>query len=360
MKQRLSDITRLILVLIASLAVSCADDDGKGEPEPPMPEEPSFRLEMAAETRSEGDEEDAQDITSVHVYVTTGTTAGEYTEGDFFKMTSGWSSTASVKPDVNYCIYGYAPADIGNGGIDFLTGETNYENGAILTLTAMNPVSASDVGVVVGVRQENSLASAIALGSPDITMGSFDYVGQEDGENFVCLKLAHLYAAIEIKAQVGVEYDELRSIKIRKMELRSDYAKPTAVVTLTKGTGVSNIEWTGFTSGGSTVSATIFESDEEDDTKPDPIVLTPTTAQKISSGYLVGGQKLKLVTTYDILDKVTPTPNVIRSNCTAVNQLDFSSLVYGQKKTVTLHVAPTYLYQLSETDSDSPTIVITP
>lgn len=354
MQQRISDITRLFLVLLASLAVSCADDDGKGEPDPLVPDGPAVRLELAAETRGEGDEEDAQDITSVHIYVTTGTTAGEYTEGDFFKMTSGWSSTASVKPDVNYCIYGYAPADIGNGGIDFLTDETNYENGAKLSLTSMNPVSASDVGVVVGVRQVNSLSAAIALGSSDITKGNFDYVGQEDGENFVCLKLAHLYAAIEMKALVGAKYDELRTIKIRKMELRSDYAKPTAVVTLTKGVGVSDIEWTGFTSGGSTVSATIFDSDEEDDTKPDPIVLNPTTAQKISTGYLVGGQKIKLATTYDILDKAA---NVIRSNCTAVNQLDLSALAYGQKMTITLQVAPTYLYQLSDADPDNPTIV---
>ena len=350
MKQKMSYITRLILALIASLAVSCAGDDGKGEVEPPMPDEPAVSLELVANTRGEGDDA-ADDISSVHVYVTT---AAEYTEGDFFRMTQGWSSTASVKPDVDYYIYGYAPADIGNGGIALLPGEGSYENGAQLTLTEMNPVSASDVGVVVGVRQVDDLSAATTLGSSDITTGVFDYRGKEEGENFVCLKLTHLYAAMELKAQVGDKYNELRTIKIRKMELRSDYAKPTAVVTLTKGVGVSSVEWSGFTSSSTPVSVTIFESDE------DPVILNPTSAQKICTGYFVGGQKVKLVTTYDILDKTTPTAKVIRSNCSAVNQLDFSALGYGKKQTITLQVAPTYLYQLSESDPDNPPIVVTP
>lgn len=362
MKQRILYITRLLLVLIASLAVSCADEDGTEEPLPMPVDEPTLRLEMASDTRGEGDDDDVQDVHSVHIYVTTTDTGSkEYTEGDFFKMDQGWSSTASVKTGVDYYIYGFAPADICVGEISHLTGETTYENGAKLTLTDMNPVSGSDVGIVTGVKQVASLAEAATVGAADIPTGNFDYEGQDDGENFVCLKLTHLYAAVSIQAQVSDAYYDLRKIKVRKMELQSDYNKPTAVVTLLKDTetGVGSIEWSGLTSGsGSTTKVVIFDSDDTNESSEDDPLMLDTTVKDISTGYIVGGQTVTLITYYDILDK---SDNTVRSNCTAANKLNFTSLGYGQKKPVTLLVDPSYLYQLSEPDAEIPNIkVVTP
>lgn len=363
--KRLHDITLFLLVFLASLVVACSSDDRQDvhEPEPlpqpqPQPDEPMFSLEMAAGTRTEGDEEDEVIPPSVHVYVTTNdaATTNKFTEGDFFKTTTGWSSTASVKTGVAYYIYGFAPSDIATGSLAYLDGATDYTGGAKLTLDDMNPVANSDVGIVVGVRGISNLSEASSITANDITTGSFRYDGQNDGENFICLKLSHLYAALAIRGQVSEAYDELRTIKIKKMALKSNYTKPQAVITLTAGQGISGtINWSGFTSGNTTTAeVTIFESDETDNEAIQPITLT-TSVQNICTGYLVGNQIVMLTTTYDILDKFG---NTVRQNCTATNHIDLSRLPSGEKRELTLKIDPTYLYQLTEPDPDSPTIKI--
>lgn len=364
--KRIHDIPLMLLVLLASIIVACSSNDGPDmhEPEPmpqsqPQPDEPAFSLEMAAGTRTEGDDEDEGVIPpSIHVFVTTNdaTTTNLFTEGDFFKTTTGWSSTASVKTGVTYYIYGFAPSDIGTGRLDYLGGETDYKSGTKLTLTDMTPVASSDVGVVVGVHRIENLADASNLTASDITTGNFSYVGQDDGKNYVCLKLSHLYAALTIRGLVSVAYDELRTIKIKKMVLQSNYSRPQAEITLTSGQGINGtIDWSNFTSGSTTTTeAIIFESDETDNEAVQPITLK-TSVQNICTGYLVGKQEVMLVTTYDIIDKFG---NIVRHNCTATNHIDLSGLPSGEKRELTLMIDPTYLYQLSEPDPDSPTIKI--
>lgn len=362
--KRIHDITLMLLVLLASIIVACSSNDGldmhEQEPLPqPHSEEPTFGLEMAAGTRTEGDDEDEGVIPpSVHVFVTTNdaTTTNLFTEGDFFKTTTGWSSTASVKTGVTYYIYGFAPSDIGTGRLDYLDGETDYVLGSRLTLTDLNPVANSDVGIVVGVRRIENLADASNLSANDITTGNFSYVGQDDGKNFVCLKLSHLYVALTIRGLVSDAYDELRTIRIKKIVLQSNYSKPQAEITLTTGQGINgSIDWSNFTKGSNaTTEVTIFESDETDNDAVQPITLT-TSIQNICTGYLVGKQEVMLVTTYDIIDKFG---NIVRQNCTATNQIDLSGLPSGEKRELTLKIDPTYLYQLTEPDPDSPTIII--
>lgn len=331
------------------LTAGCSDQDGQEL----LPDGPALQLHLAAGTRSDGD--DQSELSSVHVFLTRTSATPEYTEGDFFRSGNAWTSTANVST-AQYFIYGYAPTDIGTCTIDHLDGQSTYESGAKLTFTDLDPVSDSDVGVVIGVLGKTTSEAASTVTYNEITTGSFSYAGQPEGSNFVCLKLNHLYAAVKFQAKVSTEYDLLRTIKIRKMELQSDYAKPTATINLSSGsaTGISgDIVWSGFTAGsGITTKKTIFEAEG---TEESPYTTLTTEAQPVGTGYLIEKQRVTLVTTYDILDKAG---NIVRSNCTAANKIDLSTLEAGEKLTRTLTVDPSYLYQLSEPDPDSPKIKI--
>lgn len=356
------DITRLLLLMMASLVVACSDQEEIGQE--PLPDGPAMQLHLSAGTRTDGDTQN--ELSSVHIFLTQTTGTQEYTEGDFFRSGNIWTSTANVSTK-SYYIYGYTPTGIGTCTISYLDNQTNYEPGATLTFNDLDPVSSSDVGVVVGVLSKSNIPEGSSVTEDnikngdvtlaDIPTGDFSYTGQPEGQNFVCLKLNHLYAAVTFEAKVGAEYDLLRTIRIKKMELQSNYSKPTAIIKLMSGTGISgDILWSGFTAGSGTITKkTIFEGDGTEE-RPYK-TLNKTTAEKVGSGYLVANQKVTLITTYDILDKDNPA-NVVRTNCTAANLIDLTSLAAGEKLTLTLTVNPTYLYQLSEPDPDSPAIKI--
>ena len=329
------------------LTAGCSDDDS---PEQLLPDGPEFTLNLAASTRSDGDEQ--SELSSVHVFITrTVPSTLEYTEGDFFRNGNTWTSTAGVS-NQDYYIYGFAPSGIGTCTISKLDGESTYEPGAVLTFADMDPVSDSDVGIVEGLLGTTTKEATSGIGYGDITSGNFLYEGQPEGSNFICLKLNHLYAALTVLAKVDASYTDLRTIKIRKMVLSSDYRKPTAIVTLRKDVGISSIEWGEFDNDGSTTKTekTIYESNSG-------VELEVAEAKKIGSGYLMANQKVTLVTTYDIYDYEN---HAVRSGCTARNRIDLTSasllskLAAGEKLTLTLTVNPSYLYQLSEPDMGAP------
>jgi len=62
-------------------------------------------------------------------------------------------------------------------------------------------------------------------------------------------------------------------------------------------------------------------------------------------------------THYDVYDKEN---NLIRENQSARNTLSLSDLTLeqGKKYTITITVAPTYLYVLSDPDLDNPTFTL--
>lgn len=342
------DIIQLILALTACLTVACSDHDGLEQ----TGDKSASTLNLAARTR--GGEDNQNELSSVHVFIARATPAEglpEYTEGDFFRSGDTWTSTAGVSQQ-NYYIYGYAPSGIGSCTISKLDGQSTYEPGAVLTFTGMDPVSDSDVGFVEGVMGTTTKEATIGVGYDDITSGNYLYEGQPEGQNYICLKLSHLYAAIIIHAKVHADYTDLRTIKIRKMELYSDYKKPNATVTLRKDVGISSIKWSGdFDNDASNVETrkTIYENSEG-------IELIVGEAKRIGSGYLIPNQKVKLITTYDIYDK---KGNLVRYNCTASNLIDMTTesrlkkVEAGEKLNLTLTVNPSYVYQLSEPDPET-------
>ena len=66
------------------------------------------------------------------------------------------------------------------------------------------------------------------------------------------------------------------------------------------------------------------------------------------------GTYMKITSTYDVYDK---KGNLMRE-CTVENKLKAMNVNHGMEYTVTLTVAPTYLYVLSDEDLNNPTIKI--
>ena len=69
------------------------------------------------------------------------------------------------------------------------------------------------------------------------------------------------------------------------------------------------------------------------------------------------GTYMTLTCTYDVC-RTDNANTVIRANCTASNKVRVSGMEHGKTNTVTVTIAPTYLYVLTDPDLDNPTIYI--
>lgn len=262
-----------------------------------------------------------------------------------------WLSSVKIK-DIPYYIYGYMPSDLGTGtSISPLN--SDYRNGALLTITGLDPVLHEDPCVIVGVRGVNSKDADAQL-----QLGNFLYQGQPLGENYVYLLLDHLYARLNLNFRIGSRYNALRDIKIKSINLSvPGVGTVTATATLTGNTsGTSPFTALSFTPTGSNYTLTPFESDEGmllDESDP----LSTTVCFAPGMSYTTLG--LKLITVYDVYDS---KGNLIQASRQAENDLSrlaaVTSLTRGQQATINLTINPDFLYQLSDPDLDNPTIVL--
>lgn len=262
-----------------------------------------------------------------------------------------WLSSVKIK-DIPYYIYGYMPADLGTG-VSIVPLNSDYRNGARLTITGLDPVLHEDPCVIVGVRGVNSRDADAAL-----QLGNFLYQGQPLGENFVYLLLDHLYARLDLKFRIGSRYNALRDIKVKSVSLSvAGVGTVTATATLTGNTsGTNPFTALSFTPTGSNYTLVSVESDEGillDETEP----LSATVCFAPGMSYTTLG--FKLTTVYDVYDR---KGNLIQANRQAENDLSrlaaVTTLTRGQQATINLTVNPDFLYQLSDPDLDNPTIVL--
>jgi hypothetical protein len=182
--------------------------------------------------------------------------------------------------------------------------------------------------------------------------------------------LDHLYSAVQFKFLVNPTYNELRTIKLKTVEMKSvNQIYYPLVVTMKARAEDGSYEEYSVDWGDSDSRENAFVSlytNENGET------LSATTATVVDGYFvpLVDKQdpdasvynNLELRCTYDVYDKnvseAHPNGNLVRENCTAVNKLP--SLAYGpnQRTILTLTVNPTYLYVLSDPDLDNPTVTI--
>ncbi len=348
-----------LLLLMGSLLYGCTSDN-EGQ------DEQDDTLQLVAYTRSYDDITRAvpdgynpftpDDVTSIGIFMTTSPNGLPERVGHFSYNGNSWRSNISVKSGTYY-IYGFMPGDIISAeptAISPLNGD--FKNGATLTLDGLKPISKTDVCVIVGVKGVTSSST-----ENDVSLGKFEYIGigKEKGQHFVNLLMDHIYSCLQFRMQVEDSYSVLRTIKLKKMELRTAKISATkAVITLTANTTGANplgnnISWSTPTAS-TGMSMTLFES-EEGEALPSVAAATPL----LLSGNIMPGcdDALSLVCTYDVYDR---KGNLVRKDCEVPNtlpkSLGISSLKAGERQPIELTVAPTYLGVLSDPDLNNPDI----
>lgn len=130
-----------------------------------------------------------------------------------------WHSSILVKGGANYEIYGFMPR------FDGMTPTISKTDGTItMTLPNIDAVSAQDVCVITGVSDATANVTPVE--------GSFAYTGRSDVNNINVL-MDHLFAAVSFNFSVDANFNNLRKIKLKKLELQATNEKATATVTLT-------------------------------------------------------------------------------------------------------------------------------
>ena len=292
------------------------------------------------------------DVTSIGIFMTPSDDGSTPALGFFSYNGYSWRSNIKVKSPYYY-IYGFMPGDIVDKSKCSITPLSNdYANGAVITLDGLKPISKTDVCVIVGVQGvgENSTDT-----EKDVKLGQFIYNIRDKGDNFVNLLMDHIYSCVQFKMKVDADYAQLRTIKLKRMELKSATISSTkAVITLTANTSdvnpVTKLEWSTPTSGEG-MSMVLFE-DEKGKALSD-------TGELVLSGNLMPNcsDNLTLLSVYDVYDR---KGNLVRKDCEATNKLPsslvLSSLKAGERQPINLTVAPTYIYVLSDPDLDNPTL----
>lgn len=298
--------------------------------------------------------------------------------GYFFKSAGKWrfkviSPSNKSEDDIveaDYYLYGYTPHTTGISCTvkDKDGNKAKFSEGAILTIQNLPSVTANDVCVLVGANNGIDADNDNAL-----QLGNLKYsaqaMGQENKHNYVFLLFDHLYAALSINIRVHSEYETMRTIKLKKLSLKTstngeETKKFTDIeIILTNRTdGLTPIDKDSedkdkitFTQRGEVITDGVIFSSTEGETLGD--------VAKSHQGHFMplGITTLKLTSTYDVYDK---KGNLIRQDCSATNEFDINlfsgqmSTSRGQRYIVDLTIHPTYLYMLSEPDLDNPTVKV--
>ena len=329
----LKPLLAMLLIVMSGLLAACSNDDVR---------EKGDNLQLVAFTRT--GESSPVTVTTDYSPIKLFLVSSEGVESGNFNYIENdniWKSNVEVISGRSYSIYGYAPATAATVTLDnpTLTGTT-------LTLANVAAVTANDVCVVVGVQQLNELTD-----SKNIVMGKFDFQGKAQGANYVNLLMDHVLSSVRFEMTIDANYAQLRSIKLKKMELKSTKGSlDNITVTLAannSGTNpISNIVYGSLTATGS--HAVFF-----DETAGVELNDAKTTAATCC--FAPGASNdLSLTTTYEVYDRYN---NDIGER-TVTNKLPNLDATRGQRVVVKLTVAPTYLGVLSDKDLDNPTIKI--
>jgi hypothetical protein len=368
---------RLLLLSAAVLAAACSDDAdtpvGSGERDV---------LQLVAYSQGMDDQSQAatravtlptgyhvyEGPNEIGVYTTTEETAPDKIS-TFTYINGSWNSLVSVIQGLQYYIYGYMPVAYKSAheaptyDIDCkITKRTGkkFDEGAVLTFSGLPPVLAEDFCVVTGVLQLNTKES-----DGELVAKKFDYTGKANGSNFVCLMLDHLYSAVQFHFLVDKNYNELRTIKLKKVELKTTYDKTYPLVVEMKKDEDYSLTWgTATAPSWSNDYVTLFTSDDGKPICTSEEVEADDKKALVVDGYFIPMNdvaKLELRCTYDVYDKNGENGNLVRKNCKSVNKLydkniPLVSVAQNNRTVLTMTVTPTYLYVMSEPDLNNPTI----
>lgn len=340
-KEHICHVTLLTMMLsvMGGLLTACSSDD--------TPKEEGNTLQIVGFTRA-GDTTPADYAYSplkLYFY-----DDGQQT-GQFFYNGAIWRSAIEVTAGHKYSVYGYAPANSGTCDVTSIS-----HSGATLKISDLTTVNAEDVCIVVGVQQLESSTT-----EKNIPLGKFDFVGQS-GQNYINVLVDHIYASLQCQFKVDPTYNAIRCIHVTKLELKTTLTYPTGTMTASlaansAGTDpITSLTWD-LVDGEPKEPITIFEAKD----KEHEMVLGTDWSVPFGMGCYVPDTDvtdgMTLITTYDIYDRKY---NLIRQGCEASNQVAnlLAGHTRGQRVTLRINVAPTYLYQLSDPDLDNPEFTV--
>lgn len=268
-----------------------------------------------------------------------------------------------------YHFYGYVPKDAATASI---APNGTYSDGAVLTLEGLSPVSGKDVCIVVGAKDGTSASTVegLEVGKFDVNVKSG---GGSGNENFLFVLYDHLYAAIKFQFKVEPTYAELRTIKIKTLEMTvytdNEFTTKmkesiTNTITLTKNGRSPMVDEADYQADPSPVTETPSGEDMDSvrffHSEDEPVELNSSEWRGNMISYVTKNLKyFVLRTTFDVYDS---KGHLTRQDCVAENKVDaeqyLGALKRGYMYTLKFTVNPTYLYMLSEYDLDNPTITL--
>lgn len=284
--------------------------------------------------------------------------------GRFLYSGGKWRSTLEVDGGQTYYLYGFIPY-LSNGVTASIAPNSNYSDGAVLTLNGLPTVTPNDVCVVVGAK--NGLSSENDNG---LKTGQFAYDAAGGTGNYIFLLFDHIYSALKFSIKVNATYNNVRTIKLKKMEIEA-YVKNGNTTTTVRAKSNVTITLAKTANGSSPITNITFAYDENSDEvkellfQNDAGTALTTTAQQLFASFVPKDiTEFKLISTYDVYDT---KGNLIRENCSAENTISIKklfeaagefSLIRGRMYVINMTVSPTYLYVLSDPDLDNPTVTI--
>lgn len=265
-----------------------------------------------------------------------------------------WTSRVALEDGVYY-FYGYMPKEEAGTSVSIAPYNGDYAEGAVLTFTNLNAVTAKDVNIIAGVKGYDTPLPTDMSGR----LGHFGYNPSTEGDKLYLLT-EHLFSGIEFQIKVNSKYDELRTIKLKSFKLKADKADNhtnpnplktvTATVTLKDGATSPTVEFSNPVYASDGNAAEMSEGEGK---------LLTTEYQSFmafmcpaSGSVITTNLNYVLETTYDVYDK---KGNLVRENQTASNAIKLeNALSAGTKREVKIEVNPTFLYVLSDADLDNP------
>lgn len=288
---------------------------------------------------------------------------------------SVWKSTVTVKEGIQYYIYGFMPRGDADRAVisplpdaDTSGPDKGYAKGAQLTIKNYESLTSADVCVLVGVRNATAEEKITGPQSP-IELGNFGYKGMANGENRIFVLLKHIYAGIHFRCSIDPAYHKLRCIRVTKLELIAKEISAKVDLTVkfvANDKGVDPVApgavtYTSYTAVGEpeTTSTILFPYEGS----PEEFEVPETTPENFLGCFVPNlVSDFVLRTTYNVYDK---KGNLIRKDNVIENEINttlipkLKEIGAGEIVSVNMHIAPDYLYQLSGTDLDNPTISLT-
>ena len=283
-------------------------------------------------------------------------------QGTFFydQRNSSWMLTMKIEQTGNYNLYGFLPKN--EAASSSIVANSSYSNGAVMTLNGLSTVTPADICFIVGAKDgatnddDNGLATGQFVVNAKETNGS--------NKNYIFLLFDHLYAAMRLRYTIDASYDALRTVKVRKLEMKAlpdndgtpVKAKQNAVITLQSNDMgespiVGNVVFTPDNSSADAEMEPLYDGE---------VTLSTSTPVNFMGSFIPASTAyFKVRTTYDVYDK---QGNLLREGSTAENTISLrdifgmSTIERGHMFSITFTVQPTYYYVLSGYDLNKPTM----